>query len=190
MSVLKPLEMAKTVIKDTIRPGETVIDATAGNGHDTVMLAELVGAEGKVWAFDIQEQALQNTRSRLAAHGLLQRVELVHGSHGEAERIVPAPVAAAMFNLGYLPGGDHSIITTPAETIGAIAGILRLLRPGGVITVMIYTGHPGGAEEGKMVTNWAAGLSQREYDVYRYEPLNQRGTPPFMLIFQKKQILF
>ena len=152
---LRPLTMqAQLAVKATVQPGDFVIDATAGNGHDTQFLAELVGSTGRVLAFDIQEVALGNTRRRLEDAGLTN-VELVRDDHAEMLRHVRSDdagrVAAVMFNLGYLPGGDRQLITQPSSSGLAIRRAIELLKPGGVITILAYTGHDGGASEAKSV---------------------------------------
>lgn len=92
-------------IKNHVKEGEICVDATAGNGNDTLLLAELVGKTGKVYAFDIQEQALQKTRERLEEKDLEERVELVLKSHTEMGKRIREEVSCIVFNFGYLPGG-------------------------------------------------------------------------------------
>lgn len=133
-----------------IGEGDIVIDATAGNGNDTLFLARSVGPNGKVYAFDIQSEALDRTAARLAEVGI-GHVQLVHGDHAHLRDFVEPQhhgwIAAVMFNLGYLPRGDKSIITRSASTITAIQAAMDLLRDGGTITILAYPGHVGGAEE-------------------------------------------
>ncbi|HET6423373.1 MAG TPA: class I SAM-dependent methyltransferase [Planctomycetaceae bacterium] len=130
--------------------GDIVIDATAGNGHDALFLARTVGPRGKVYAFDIQREALDRTAARLAEAGI-SHVQLVHGDHAHLRDLVEpqhhGEIAAVMFNLGYLPRGDKTIITRAASTIAAIQAAMRLLRDGGTITILAYPGHAGGEEE-------------------------------------------
>lgn len=152
----RPTARAHREVAAVLREGDLAVDATAGNGHDTVFLAGLVGATGKVIAFDVQEQAIASTRQRLAAAGLLERVELVHGSHALiCEHAAAASAAAVMFNLGYLPGGDHEVITRTEETLQALEAAAGVLRPGGVLTIVCYPGHAGGDEESAAVLAWA-----------------------------------
>ncbi len=129
---------------------DIVIDATAGNGHDTLFLAQRVGPYGKVYAFDIQQAALDQTAARLAEVGM-NNVRLIHDDHANMLSVVEprhhGRISAVMFNLGYLPGGDRSIITKPSSTIAAIRAAIQLLRDGGKITILAYPGHPGGLEE-------------------------------------------
>ncbi|MFP4244022.1 MAG: class I SAM-dependent methyltransferase [Ectothiorhodospira sp.] len=139
-------------------PGAPVVDATAGNGHDTRFLAEAVGASGRVWAFDVQIPALEATQRRLKAAGVAQRVSLIHAGHETLAAHLPPGVrgrlGAVMFNLGYLPGGDHARITRPDTTLAALETALEWLHPRGLISLMVYRGHPGGEAEYAAVRAW------------------------------------
>lgn len=109
----KAVDEAREVISKVVKKGDVAVDATAGNGLDTLFLAKLVGESGRVYAFDIQKEALENTRQRLQKEDLLSRVELIRAGHENMEEYVPGHVSAVMFNLGYLPGGNHRVITRP-----------------------------------------------------------------------------
>jgi tRNA1(Val) A37 N6-methylase TrmN6 len=154
--------LAQARIAQVLAAGERAIDATAGNGHDTLFLARQVGAEGRVLAFDVQAQALANTARRLHEAGLSERVELIAEGHEHLASQVPATwhgsVGAVMFNLGYLPGGDRTRITRPTTTLAALDQATRLLRPAGVITLLVYRGHAGGDDEHQAVVDWLADL--------------------------------
>jgi predicted methyltransferase len=156
-----------------VRRGDTVVDATAGNGHDTLFLARLVGAGGKVHAFDIQETALEKTRALLVAHTCEQWVELHLKDHGELAQVVEGPVQAAMFNLGYLPGGDKQITTHAHSSLRALANCLGVLAPGGIISVVTYSGHRGGEEEEAEVAGWCRSLPARDYTVVSFSLINK-----------------
>ncbi len=139
--------------------GDLAIDATAGNGHDTVFLAARVGESGRVLAFDIQAAAIASARSRVEAAGFGGRVRFFEMSHAKmAEHSAPGSVAAILFNLGYLPGGDHRLITRAEETLHALDAALALLKPGGLLSIVCYPGHPGGDAEGEAVIAWACRL--------------------------------
>lgn len=136
-----------------------MIDATAGNGYDTVFLAGAVGAGGRVLAFDIQAEAIAAARMRVLAAGYEGRVEFIEASHGVlANHVEPGGAAAVMFNLGYFPGGDPAVITRTQETLRALEAARHSLRPGGVLTVVCYPGHTGGDEEAAAVLSWAESL--------------------------------
>lgn len=142
-----PLRFSHEIIKQALVSGDTVIDATVGNGNDTVVLAKAVGSMGKVYGFDIQEEAIDKTKEKLLLTGLLPQTELILEGHENIENHVPedANLGAVMFNLGYLPSGDKSIITQPATTLSAIQQSLVRLRKGGILSLMIYYGQIGRA---------------------------------------------
>nr|WP_255723492.1 class I SAM-dependent methyltransferase [Sporosarcina sp. ACRSL] len=178
------LPFSKRLISETVVPGETVVDATAGNGNDTFFLAELVGEEGRVFAFDIQQAALEATANRLDE--LNDRVTLILDSHANIDQYVNGPIGGAMFNLGYLPySEDLSIITKPDSTIEAIDKLLGMLKKGGIITISVYDGHEGGKEERDALIEYVKSLHQADVHVIRYELLNQRRNPPFLIAIEK-----
>ncbi|MGI6576316.1 MAG: class I SAM-dependent methyltransferase [bacterium] len=186
MSLEKPLHYGKSLIKDVLHYGDLAVDATAGNGHDTVFLAKAVGPGGRVWAFDIQAQALEQVRLRLEKESLLHHhVTLLQVGHEKMAVHVPAGVGAIMFNLGYLPGGDHNIITRPETTLTAVNAGLGLLRRGGIMTLIVYPGHQGGREEGLLLEEFLLQLPQENYQVLKYCFLNQRNQPPYLLAVYK-----
>ncbi|WP_400163438.1 class I SAM-dependent methyltransferase [Brevibacillus sp. TJ4] len=179
------LEIARQLIRERVSSGETVIDATMGNGNDTVFLARLVEEEGKVIAYDIQEQALAKTRERLVQQELAERVELKLASHEEMA-LLDTQVAAVMFNLGYLPGSDKQVTTMAQSTIRAIQAGLELLRPGGMMTIMVYWGHPAGVQEKETVESFCQQLDQTKYLVLKYQYLNQKNSAPYLLAIERR----
>ncbi|WP_307472185.1 class I SAM-dependent methyltransferase [Paenibacillus harenae] len=194
MGFLSVLSTAHKWIAERTAAGDIVIDATAGGGVDTLALAELVGRSGTVYAFDIQQEALDRTSERLAPlakSGMLPDVRLLLENHARMTEVVDqgaaGEVAAVMFNLGYLPGGDDlAVITEPASTIQALDAALSLLRPGGIVTCVLYPGHPGGAEEAAAVENWAAQLPQTLAQTVIYRQL-QRGAAPYLIAAEKRR---
>ncbi|KQL44474.1 rRNA methyltransferase [Brevibacillus choshinensis] len=181
------LEVARKLIKERVKAGETVIDATMGNGNDTLFLAQLVQDTGKVIAYDIQPLAMEKTRERLEREGVAGWVAMRLASHEEIET-VEEPVGAIMFNLGYLPGGDKEITTQAASTIRAIESGLRVLRPGGVMTVMIYWGHQAGEAEKAAVESYCQSISQLDYLVLKYQYINQQNQAPFLLAIERREL--
>ncbi|HED16552.1 MAG TPA: methyltransferase domain-containing protein, partial [Gammaproteobacteria bacterium] len=138
-------DYARDFISQGIKSGDTVIDATAGNGHDTLLLAEGVGQSGTVYAFDVQEQAIRTVRLRLDQAGQLQQLKLVHGGHQTMSQHIPrsihGTITAIMFNLGYLPGADHQLTTQTDTTLRALDLACVLLAPGGKLSIIAYPGH-------------------------------------------------
>ena len=173
--------MAHLWVAERIRSGDSVIDATAGNGHDTAFLANMTGETGRVFAFDVQTDALEATRSRLRDRGLEAQTQLILDGHENLAKHVEAPIAAAMFNLGYLPGSDKSTITHPDSTLVALKAAMDLLKPGGCITLVLYVGHEGGREEADAVVDLCRSLDSETFRAVRYEPLNSRKASPFFV---------
>ena len=180
---------AHLLMGDRLRSGDGVIDATCGNGHDTLFLAQLVGPQGRVWAFDVQEAAVVETRRRLADAGV-GTATVVHAGHETMAEHVPQEchgrVAGIMFNLGYLPGSDKTVITRTDTTLQALSTALELLAPSGLLTLAVYPGHEGGAQEQQAITQWAAGLSPRQYEVQLLRPINRSASPPECWVVWKR----
>ena len=170
------LHFSHQLLKEVVEPGDFVIDATMGNGHDTAFLAELVGPSGEVFAFDIQKEALINTE---------QKLTLGH-EHLHAVLDEETEITAAIFNLGYLPKSNKEIITKPATTKQALDGLLPHLVKGSRIILVVYYGHEGGSEELDLVTNYTQALPQDVYSVLRYEFINQKNQPPVLFCIEKK----
>ncbi len=178
------LEKSHKLISTLLKPGDKAVDATAGNGKDTLLLAHLVGSSGKVYSVDIQTEAIKKTSALLKTKGFLDRVELIQADHSHLSRLVPVPVKAVMFNLGYLPGGDHNIITRPESTIKAVESAINITEPGGLITIVAYHGHPGGKEELEALEGYLANLDQEKITVLEYRFLNQVNNPPVLLTLE------
>lgn len=184
MTIQRVLPFTKSLLEQAVSSGDIAIDGTAGNGHDTYFLAGLTGANGKVFAFDIQEEAINATRQRVQE---FDHVELIHDSHAKINDYVSQPIAAAIFNLGYLPKGNHSIITKSKSTLVALEQCLDLLKIKGLLLVVVYSGHEGGSEERDAVMKFVSSLPQKTFDVLKYEFINQQHSPPFLLAIEKKQ---
>lgn len=204
----------------------TAVDATCGNGHDTLFLSrELAGLAGEfsfswqVVSFDIQDMALESARARLTEVGLAMSVEFIKDSHEHmnrylsgtlslspaefqantpvaalagalakirAGRAVSGQLAAVMFNLGYLPGGDKGLVTRPESTLPSLGEALEALAPGGILSVHAYGGHPGGLEEMEAVDDWFSTMPFSGGSVFRYEVCNKRSNPEKLFLVEKK----
>ena len=174
---------AKEQVAQVLKLGDTAVDATMGNGWDTLFLAERVGSEGAVFAFDVQRSALTATEKRLRKVGLLGNCELLLRGHEEMQAVVPAGVGAIMFNLGYLPYADREIVTRPDTTLKALQAAISLLRVGGILSVICYRGHPSGQEEAKEVLHW--GRSQGAAFCVQSPDELPSGESPFLLTLQR-----
>ena len=180
------VDFSHKLITEHINKGAKVIDATVGNGYDTRFLAEIIGAEGFVWGFDVQESALEEAKNRLQESELLERVELIQAGHENMEDYISEPVDGVLFNLGYLPGSDKEVITKADTTVKAVKSGLDLLAVGGLMIVVIYLGHDGGKKEQQALLNYAEGLDEREYNVLHYRFINQSSQPPQVLAIKKR----
>ena len=178
----RPTVLVQAMLRPSIREGDVVVDATAGNGYDTLFLAECVGARGRVLAFDVQEAALVSARTRVAAAGCDGWVEFHHESHGGLGKYAEeGTVAAVMFNLGYLPGEDHEVTTVADETLAALEVAARVMKSGGMLSVVCYPGHEAGAVEAEAVETWMTGLAAHGWRVAKYGAVGTRRLAPFLL---------
>lgn len=178
----RPTELAHRLLEDVLKPGDQVIDATCGNGHDTLFLACCVGESGRVLAFDVQEVAIRSAKQLLQANGVDAKVHFHCESHARlAEHAATGSIAAVMFNLGYLPGADHAVITHSSETLLALEAAARVLRPGGWLCVVCYPGHEGGDDEAVEVERWMTALTSGGWRVARYGMLGTKRPAPFLL---------
>lgn len=177
------------LLEKSITEGECVIDATCGNGNDTLFLSKLVGDSGRVYAFDIQEQAINNSKNLLNENGKTN-VTFIQDNHANLNKYIAEhgekEIGAAIFNLGYLPRSDKEIITKGDSSIKAINSILSLLKKDGLIVLVVYHGHEGGAEEKEMILKHVIQLDQKDYSVLQYGFINQKNKPPFILAIQKR----
>ena len=178
---------AEELIRQAVEPGARVIDATMGNGYDTQWLAELVGESGHVYGFDIQLEAVNRTRDRLAAAGLENRATLFHAGHEHIAELVGESVDAAVFNLGWLPGTDKALRTRAETTLTAVNAALDRLKEGALMTICVYPGHPEGRDELDRLIAWGRALPGEKYDVMARAYLNQSGDPPVLIAVKKNK---
>jgi predicted methyltransferase len=178
----RPTELAHRLLEDVVGEGALAIDATAGNGHDTLFLARLVGPSGRVLAFDVQAAAIESARTLLEREGVAERVVFHHESHVFlADRAEVGSVDVVMFNLGYLPGADRSVITETDGTLMALNAAAEALRPGGWLCVTCYPGHAGGGDEAEAVEQWLEAKAGSGWRVARYGLIGTRKPAPFLL---------
>ena len=180
--------VAHDALRRALPRGGCAVDATAGNGHDTLFLATCAGPEGRVWAFDVQAAALEATRQRLAAATDAAPVTLVHDGHENLARHLPAEacIHAATFNLGYLPGSDKHIATQYGTTLAALRQLLSRMMPEGIIAIHAYTGHKGGNEELCALMHFAQQLPYNEWQVLHTETANKCLRPEHIFLLQQR----
>lgn len=179
------LHLSHAYIQSAVKPGDTVVDATCGNGHDTLFLSGLAGKEGRVYGFDVQTAALEQTRARLDKFAAYDNTALIHAGHETMEAHVPPGIAACMFNFGYLPGSDHKTATQAETSLAAIDAALRLLQFGGLVTLCVYYGGDTGFAEKEAILAHCAALDAKEFAVLRHEFVNQPNCPPILVCIEK-----
>ena len=181
-------KLAMTMVEKYVKKGDIVVDATAGNGNDTLALANLVGETGKVYAFDIQKDAIEKTRNLLAESSHFYNVIFICDSHEKIADYVEekGQVSVALFNLGYLPSGDKTINTTAKSSIKAIDESLRILKKGGMVSIVMYPGTEIGKTERDAVISYARNLPHNEYHVCYCNFPNQPETSPEILLIEVK----
>ena len=177
--MLSHLNIAHKFWEMVLAPGDLAVDATAGNGHDSLFLAGLI-PEGTLHAFDIQEEALEATRNRLAGFSKVFIHNMCHSRM--AEVIAPQSAKVIAFNLGYLPGGDKSRTTTTPTSLKAIEASLALLAPGGLLSITCYPGHDEGAQEDAAITAFCQSLDPHLWTVQSLSLLNRPKHPHLLLI--------
>lgn len=189
MTKLSLVQQAHRAVEAVLKPGDITIDATVGNGHDTLFLATQVGATGKVYGFDIQQEALDSAYQRLQQAGQTAQVSLYHAGHEVMAMVLPESVAgkvkAVMFNLGYLPGGDKQRTTDTSTTLAALQASLELLAPGGMISLLAYTGHPGGREEAEQVKARVAALPRDLFTAFIQVPTSKQDNAPEWIVIRR-----
>ena len=182
------VRIAQDRVLKILKPGDSAIDATAGNGHDTLWLAQRTGENGCVFAFDVQTEAIKNARQRIQEANCSSPIHFIADSHSNLSKRLPEDraIAAAVFNLGYLPGGDQSLITRPETTIDALNQCLDRLRPDGILSVVLYPGHEGGNSETADILKW---IQKLDPTLYRHEierhPTGIARSPYPIFIFKR-----
>jgi tRNA A58 N-methylase Trm61 len=189
MAHISLVDLAHKVIATQLKPGDIAIDATAGNGHDTLFLAQHVGMQGRVYSFDIQATAIKNTASKLHQVGVSNRVELIQAGHQHWLDYLPEQyignISAIMFNLGYLPGTDKTITTLTDSTLQALEQVQILLSSTtGCMTIMAYPGHPQGKLELDTIEQWCQQLEGGKFFIEKITLDNARALAPQLFIIK------
>lgn len=180
------LQIIQRALREHVQPGAVCVDATAGRGRDTLFLAELVGESGHVTAFDIQEDAVNSTKSLLAEHGFSARTDVILDSHSNMKHyLAPESVDCITFNFGWLPGGDHNIFTQKETSIQAIAQGLELLKPDGLMTLILYYGRETGFEERDALLAYLPTIDSSLYTVVEMPFVNRQNCPPIPVMIFK-----
>lgn len=186
MDTYQITEWCSHFVREHVSPGDFCIDATMGNGHDTLLLSLLAGSSGQVLAFDIQQSALDATRKLLTAQGAPENTRLILDSHSRmASYAAWETVSCIMFNFGYLPSGDHSLSTRSETSIPAVLAGLKLLKPGGLMSLCIYSGGDTGFREKEDLLALLKNLDFRKYLVIASSYYNRPNHPPLPVLIRK-----
>ena len=176
-------ELHKYFILQHLKEGDVAVDFTMGNGNDTLFLSKAVGSAGRVYAFDIQEEALISTEKHLRDNSAPENFTLICASHHRVREFVKEPIKAGMFNLGYLPRSGRKTVTTMRETtMLAVEAALDMLLPDGVLIIAIYPGHEEGMLEGEMLKEYFKGTSKYQICPSEFRILNSPDSPYFFLV--------
>ena len=179
------LEIEKNFLIPHIKKGGVAVDFTMGNGHDTLWLSEAMGENGKVYAFDIQPQALESSRRLLETENAPQNYTLILDSHSNVLDYVSEKICIGMFNLGFLPGGDKSITTKRETTMVAIRAAIDLLDDDGALLIAVYPGHAEGTIEGELIEEELSKLNRKELCASKFKIVNS-PTSPFFFVVERK----
>lgn len=179
------MALEKQFLSAHIKEKTVAVDFTMGNGHDTLFLSNAIGSEGKLYAFDIQQQAVDNTKKRLVENNAPNNYTLIKDSHSNVKEYVKEKIDVGVFNLGYLPGGDKRITTLRETTIPAVQSALDLLNADGIILIAIYPGHAEGEIEGKLLTEMLSTLERKQICVSRFTIINSPTSPYFIAVEKK-----
>ena len=184
-NMINLLEVEKNFLIPHIKKGGVAVDFTMGNGHDTLWLSEALGENGKVYAFDIQPQALESSRMLLEESGAAKNYTLILDSHSNVKNYVSEKICIGMFNLGFLPGGDKSITTKRETTMIAIRAAIDLLDADGALLIAVYPGHEEGTIEGALIEKELETLNRRELCASKFKIVNSPTSPFFFLVERK-----
>lgn len=192
--IVKTTALVMNIVREYIRPGDTVVDCTMGNGYDSLTLAQMAGCGqgGKLIAFDIQTAALWGTQALLEENGFKELedngIRLIRDSHEHLDKYIsPGEASAIVFNLGFLPGHDKKIVTSVKSTIPAIKKAIDLVKENGIVSVTTYTGHAEGREEKERLMEVLAALPSKKYHVAQIDMINQKKTAPGVFFITRKK---
>ncbi|MCX7905048.1 MAG: class I SAM-dependent methyltransferase, partial [Caloramator sp.] len=174
--------MAHDYVKNVVKNDDIVVDATLGNGNDTLFLSSLV-SDGMVYAFEVQRMAVEKFNIKMREDNI-NNVEVILDGHENMDKYIDKTVKAVMFNLGYLPGADKSVTTKTETTLIALEKSLKLLQNGGIITIAAYIGHEEGSKESMAVLDYIKTLDPKAYSVMQISYIN-RNNAPFLVVIEK-----
>lgn len=174
------------MLEEALTEGAVAIDATMGNGHDTLWLCQRVGATGRVYGFDVQQDAVDRTAARLTENGVMDRATLFCAGHETMAEHVPEQADVIVFNLGWLPGAAHGVTTQTETTLKAVNAALTLLKPAALLTICVYPGHEEGTREWHALLEFCKHLDPMRFDCMLKTYMNQPNDPPRLFAIRKR----
>lgn len=181
-------QIHKVLLQASLQKDDVVVDATLGNGFDALTLLELVGSNGYLYGFDIQQEAIDATKLKLSNAGY-ENMSLILENHSRmSEHLKDCQIRGVVFNLGYLPKGEKAVTTLWETTQTAISQAMELIMEEGFISVMTYPGHETGQIEDEHLNNWLEALPQKKFQVSKMEFINQQNNPPRLYWITKRQM--
>ena len=183
-SFFNVVDLSTWAIKNYVKTDYIAVDATLGNGNDSLSIAKQIGPKGHLYAFDIQERAIEKSRALFESNEIVNNYIFILDSHENISDYIETKIDFAIMNLGYLPGGDKSIITKGNTSIKCIEKLLKLLKGNGILAISSYSGHDLGNEQ-KQVVNYLESLNQKEYNVLAMDFINQVNSPAKFFLIEK-----
>jgi len=186
MDLMQGVEFSHWLFNNYLENKNILVDATCGNGNDTLFLANKIDSNGKLFAFDIQKEAINNTKQKIEEKELNINIDYINDGHENIDKYVNEKIDGIIYNLGFLPGSKKEIKTEQETTISSLNKTLDILAKGGLIVVVIYSEHEGGSEEKAAVMKFAGKLNYKKYNVLHYHFINQKKNPPEVIAIKKR----
>lgn len=186
MDLMQGVEFSHWLFNNYLENKNILVDATCGNGKDTLFLANKIDSNGKLYAFDIQKEAINNTKKKIEEKELNINIDYINDGHENIDKYVNKKIDGIIYNLGFLPGSKKEVKTEKETTITSLNISLDILAKGGLIVIVIYSEHEGGSEEKAAVLNFARGLNYKKYNVLHYHFINQKKNPPEVIAIKKR----
>lgn len=173
------------ILKNYIKNDMIIADMTLGNGYDSCNILSYLNGTGFLYALDIQDLAINKSMENLKKINY-NNYKLIKDSHINFDKYIKEEIDLAIFNLGYLPGGDKSITTKSEDVLICIEKLLVKLKNNGLVLLTLYPGHKNGADEKECLEKYFKILNQKNFNVLKYDFINQKNNPPYVIMIEKK----
>ena len=184
MSLMQGVEFSHWIIDNYLDEYNVLVDATCGNGYDTLFLSSKISKKGKLYAFDIQKSAIESTKSKFKEKKI--NIDFINDGHENLDKYINEDINCIIYNLGYLPGSNKKVVTKKETTIKSLKIALELLANNGLIVLVIYSEHEGGRTEKNAVLEFSSNLDYKKYNVLHYNFINQKMNPPEVVVINKR----